>query len=292
MMGQLLKAKEPAERIARRIAVEAEHWKRKGCTPKIAAIMVEGDPASSYYAQAKKKTAERLGIAFELHTFQRDAEQSIVARTIESLNVDPAVHGIMLELPLPKQMNSRQLAALIAPVKDVDGLTLHNKLATAAGGAGLYAVTPQSCIALLKHYGYPLEGQHAVIVGRGETVGQPLFHLLLRENATVTVCHSRTPDLRSHIQRADLLFVAAGRAGLITPDMVHSDLVVVDAGINETPGGGIAGDVDPDVAKAVKAMSPTPGGVGALTTTMLFANVLKALELQSAQSVVKEEKQG
>ncbi|ASS76228.1 bifunctional 5,10-methylene-tetrahydrofolate dehydrogenase/5,10-methylene-tetrahydrofolate cyclohydrolase [Tumebacillus algifaecis] len=283
-MAQAFKGKPVADVIREQVGQDVEAWKTKGHAPKMAVLLVEGDPASFHYAQAKGKAAEKLGIDYELHTFPPDVTEAELLATIGQLNDDRTVHGIMLELPLPKHIDTKKATAAIAPFKDVDGLTPHNLLATVNGSAGLYPATPQACIALLKHYGHTLAGKHVVLVGRGETVGLPLIHLLLRENATVTVCHSRTPDIGAHIRQADIAFVAVGRKNLVTPDMVHPNLLLIDAGINETEDGGIVGDVAPEVIDHVAGMSPTPGGVGSVTTALLFSNLMQAMALQSHNS--------
>jgi methylenetetrahydrofolate dehydrogenase (NADP+)/methenyltetrahydrofolate cyclohydrolase len=280
IMAQELKGKAVADQIRTQVSAEVKAWKARGIAPKMVTLIVEGDPASLYYAEAKGRAAEKLGILYELRTFPSDVEESVLLAAIEELNEDTGVHGIMLELPLPKHISTARITAAIAPFKDVDGLTPANKLATVTGGKGLYPATPQACIALLKHYGHTLSGKHVALVGRGETVGLPLIHLLLRENATVTVCHSRTPDLSVHLKQADIAFVAVGRAGLITKEMVHDALLIIDAGINETADGSIVGDVAPEVGAVVAALSPTPGGVGTVTTAQLFANLMQAITLQ------------
>jgi methylenetetrahydrofolate dehydrogenase (NADP+)/methenyltetrahydrofolate cyclohydrolase len=164
----------------------------------------------------------------------------------------------------------------------VDGITPANRLALLTGAPGLVPATPQACIRLAKHYGCKLEGSNVTLIGRGQTVGMPLFHLLQREQATVTVCHSRTRDLKLHLAHADIAFAAAGTRGLITREMIHPDLVLIDAGMNELPDGTITGDVDSAAGEAAAAFTPTPGGVGTLTTALLFDNVWKAYELQQA----------
>lgn len=282
-MGQetlQLKGKPVAETIRSVVQANVATWVAKGTQPRIDTLLVAGDPASAYYAQSKAKAAAKLGIAFHLLEFPETVSQATLLETIRALNDNPAVHGIMVELPLPKQVDSDAVVGSIHPFKDVDGLTPANRLAVVTGGAGLYPATPLACIQLAKHYGYSLAGKNVTLVGRGRTVGLPLLHLLLRENATVTVCHSRTPDIGFHLQSADLAFVAVGRAGLVTKEMVHPRLVVVDAGINETSDGSIVGDVADDVLGSVAALSPTPGGVGIVTTAQLFANLLHAMELQ------------
>ncbi|GMX60519.1 tetrahydrofolate dehydrogenase/cyclohydrolase catalytic domain-containing protein [Paenibacillus elgii] len=279
-MAQLLKAKEAADQVYDRILKRTEEWKAAGCQPCMGVILVEGDPASLLYVRAKQKIAGRLGIAFQLKTFRPDVRESEVMSLIAEWNADPDVHGIMLELPLPKHWSQARIESAIAPQKDVDGVTPASKLATMTGAEGLYPATPQACIRLLRHYGYRLEGTNVALIGRGQTVGLPLFHMLQREQATVTVCHSRTPDLAFHLRHAEIAFAAAGQPGLVTREMVHPELVLIDAGINESADGSIAGDVSAGAAEAVKAVSPVPGGVGTLTTAILFENVLKALELQ------------
>ncbi|MNI28185.1 Bifunctional protein FolD protein [compost metagenome] len=279
-MTTLMKAKEVADQLYEVIKQRVEQLKLQGYHPHLATILVEGDPASAYYARAKQKIAEKLGVSFQLHLFEANVSEVEIIQLIHQLNADSKVHGIMLELPLPKHLASYRIEKVIAPEKDIDGVTPSNKLATVTGDTGLYPATPQACIKLLKHYGYSLEGKNVTLVGRGQTVGLPLFHLLQREQATVTLCHSRTPDLALHLRHAEIAFIAIGRPHLITRDMVHSRLVLIDAGINETTTGSITGDAAPEVADIVAAISPVPGGVGTLTTAVLYENLLKAIDLQ------------
>ncbi|WP_274653049.1 bifunctional 5,10-methylenetetrahydrofolate dehydrogenase/5,10-methenyltetrahydrofolate cyclohydrolase [Paenibacillus humicola] len=280
-MVDMLKAKPLADAAQSEVAAGAARWREKGVVPGVGALLVEGDPASAYYAGAKRKMAEKLGIRFELLAFNRGVTEEELLAEIRRLNEDGGVHGIMLELPLPKTVNPRRLAEAIDPLKDVDGIAPANVQACLTGEPGIYPATPQSCIRLLHGYGYSLQRADVVVVGRGETVGRPLVPMLLREQATVTVCHSRTKDLASHVRRADIAIAAAGVPNLITPEMTHPGLVLVDAGINEkADGGGITGDVAPEAAALAAAVSPVPGGVGTLTTVILFENVLRALELQ------------
>lgn len=279
-MTVILKAKAAADRVYTSIRAGVAERQAGGVRPCMATLLVEGDPASAYYAQAKRKVADKLGVDFQLHTFPSDVSEEEMFQRITQLNEDPAVHGIMLELPLPGHLSTTGIAGSIAPFKDVDGITPSNKWATVTGEAGLYPATPMACIRLLRHYGYALEGRNVTLVGRGQTVGLPLFHMLQREQATVTVCHSRTPDIASHLAHAEIGIVAVGRPKMITRSMVHAKLVLIDAGINETEDGNIVGDVDPEANRDVAAYSPVPGGVGTLTTAILFENLLKAMELQ------------
>ncbi|MDQ0190687.1 bifunctional 5,10-methylenetetrahydrofolate dehydrogenase/5,10-methenyltetrahydrofolate cyclohydrolase [Alicyclobacillus cycloheptanicus] len=279
-MTQLLSGQPLAAQMRRALLDDIAHWQALGHQPSVAAILVEGDAASACYARAKQRAAAKLGISFELVRLPADTSEQTLIRTIEDFNRDADVHAIMLELPLPGHMSTERVVESIAPEKDVDGLVAANRMANLTGARGLYPATPTACIRLVKHYGHTLSGKHAALIGFGKTVGMPLFHQLIRENATVTVCHAGTPDLRPHLAAADFAFVAVGKAGLITPDMVHPNLVIVDAGINETADHGVIGDVSPHVMGHVAALSPTPGGVGPVTTMQLFSNVMEAMNLQ------------
>lgn len=287
-MGMIMKAKEAADAVYNDIRKRVEGYASEGHRPCIATILVEGDLASAYYAKMKQKAADKLGVSFQLHAFGKDATEQEILELIAKLNADRDVHGIMLELPLPEHLSAAAIERAIAPLKDVDGVTPFNKLATITGERGIYPATPQACIRLLKHYGYSLAGKNVTLVGRGQTVGLPLFHMLQREQATVTVCHSRTPDLAFHLRHAEIAFAAVGRPNLITRDMVHPALVLVDAGINESDDGSIAGDIARDVADEVTAITPVPGGVGTLTTAILFENVLRALDYQLGEKETEQ----
>ncbi|KEO83934.1 bifunctional 5,10-methylenetetrahydrofolate dehydrogenase/5,10-methenyltetrahydrofolate cyclohydrolase [Tumebacillus flagellatus] len=282
-MTKPMKGKELADLIRQDILAQTDAWKARGIEPRMATVIVEGDPASLYYAEAKGRAADKLGIDYELHKLPAHVSEEFLLSVLDNLNKAPDVHGIMLELPLPKHLNKERIISAISPLKDVDGLTPTNLLAVVTGTPGLYPATPLACLALAKHYGYNVAGKHVALVGIGETVGKPLLHLLLREKATVTACHSKTPDLSVHLKQADLAFVAVGRANLIRPEMVHENLVLIDAGINETEDGSIVGDAQPEVLDHVAAMTPTPGGVGTVTTAQLFANLMTAMNLQASR---------
>jgi methylenetetrahydrofolate dehydrogenase (NADP+)/methenyltetrahydrofolate cyclohydrolase len=279
-MALELCGREVAEQIRVEVQRQAAAWQARGVTPRMVTLLVDGDAASAFYANAKRRAARRLGIELDVLRLPQHIEETELLRIVRELNEDWRIHGIMIELPLPTGIDSNRVIQAIAPSKDVDGLTPHNRMANLTGSMGIYPATPQACVRLAEHFGYRLAGRHAVLVGCGQTVGQPLLHLLLRKGATVTVCHAGTPDLRVHTRQADILFVAVGKAGLITPEMVHRDLWIVDAGINETPDHGVVGDVAPEVKGCVAALSPTPGGVGPVTTAQLFANLMRAMELQ------------
>jgi methylenetetrahydrofolate dehydrogenase (NADP+)/methenyltetrahydrofolate cyclohydrolase len=252
----------------------------KGVTAKLAAVLVGDDPGSVVYARAKEKACAGVGMAYELHHLPGSASESEVIHLLGNLNQDSTVHGILVEFPLPKHINKWRVLDVLSPVKDVDGMTAVNRGRLLAGEEGLFPATPQSCIEIMERYGVEIAGKHAVLVGRGETVGRPLILMLLRRNATITICHTKTADLPKHTRQADILIAAAGRAGLITGDMVKPGAVVVDAGINQTEKG-ICGDVDFESVKEVAGrITPVPGGVGILTTTLIMKNVLKAVALQ------------
>lgn len=279
-MAQLLDGKAVAKVLKEEIRVEIAQWKDKGVQPKLAVILVGDDPASVVYARSKQKVCEGIGMAFELFTMPGDTPEADILKRIDLLNKDKEVHGIMIELPLPKGVSKNNIMAAVRPDKDVDGVHPINRGYILSGQDGLFPATPLSCIELLLRSGVAIAGKHVVLVGRGETVGKPLVFLILKHDATVTICHSKTPDLGAFTRQADILIAAVGRAKMIKKDMVKPGAIVVDAGINEIPGG-ICGDVDFETVQEVAALiSPVPGGVGSLTTALVMRNVLKGIVLQ------------
>lgn len=280
-MAVLLDGKAISAQIKEEIKAEVEQFKAEGVNPKMAVVLVGNDPASVWYAQSKQKMATNLGFEFDLFTLGEDTPEAEVLTLIDKLNNDKDTHGIMVELPLPKHISKENVMKAVDPIKDVDGVHPINRGYILSGEEGLFPATPQSCIELMLRSGVEIAGKHAVIVGRGETVGKPLVFLILQKNATITVCHSRTPDLAYHTKQADILIAAVGKANMITADMIKPGAVVVDAGVNEIEGGGYCGDVDFEGAKEVAGMiSPVPGGVGSLTTTLILTNVLKGIKMQ------------
>lgn len=279
-MVELLDGKAISKIIKEEIKLEIAQWKEKGVEPKLAVILVGDDPASVIYAKSKQKAAEDMGMAFDLFSMPGDTPEAVVLDLIDRLNKDMEFHGIMIELPVPKHLSKEKIMAAVRPEKDVDGGHPINRGYILSGEEGLFPATPLSCIELLLRSGVEISGKHAVIVGRGETVGKPLLFLILKHNATVTICHSRTVDLGSFTRQADILISAVGKINIITKDMVKPGAVVVDAGINETAGR-ICGDVDFEKVKEIAGrISPVPGGVGALTTALIMRNVLKGITLQ------------
>lgn len=279
MAATIIDGKYIARVIREEVRGEVASLKERNVTPRMAVILVGDDPASVMYARAKERACKNSGIDFEMHRFEADADENEVIGKLGELADNPAVHGIMVELPLPRHMNKEKVMMAIDPDKDVDGINPINRGRMFTRKEGLFPVTPQSCIEILKRQGISLEGKNVCLIGRGDTVGKPLIFLLLNENATVTVCHTRTRDLARHTKAADIVVVAAGKAGLLTADMVREGSIVVDAGINEVDGKTV-GDVDfQGVSGVVGAITPVPGGVGSLTTALIQKNLLKAIKL-------------
>ena len=254
---------------------------RTGIQPTLAVILVGEDPASQIYVRNKKRAADEVGIASRDFLFPAGCSQAELVETIRKINTDPSIHGILLQLPLPKGLDENEAVNAIAPAKDADGLhpmSLGNLL---AGKPSMVPCTPGGCLEILDHYAIPIEGAEAVVVGRSRLVGKPLAQLLLGRNATVTMCHTRTRDLAAHCRRADILCVAAGRPRFITGDMVKEGAVVIDVGVNRLDTGKLAGDVDFESAsKRARAITPVPGGVGLMTVAMLMKNTLLATTRQ------------
>ncbi len=246
--------------------------------PGLAAILVGDDPASQVYVRNKIKACEKVGIRSIERRIAADASNEDIARVIEPLNADPEIDGILLQLPLPKHLNSDMLVQLIAPEKDVDGLNFVNVGSLVAGhDSGMIPCTPQGAMILIKSVMENLSGMNALVIGRSLLFGKPMAHLLLQENCTVTMAHSRTRDLPEVCTRADILVAAAGVAKLVKGDWIKPGAVVIDVGINRMESGKLCGDVDFDAAQGVAgAITPVPGGVGPMTITCLLANTIRA----------------
>jgi len=284
MAAELIDGKKVAAAIREEVKKEVASYREAGIAPRLAVLLVGDDPASVVYARSKEKACNNVGIDFELFTLPGTSGEDEVLALVRRLNDDPGVHGVMIELPLPKHISKQRVLEAVRPDKDVDGVHPVNRGYILSGADGLFPATPQSVIEIMVRSGIELQGKHAVLVGRGETVGKPLVFMMLNKNATVTVCHTKTRDLGYHTRQADILVAAVGRAKMITADMVRPGAVVVDAGINEVPGGGICGDVDFDAVREVAgAISPVPGGVGSLTTVLIQKNLLKAVRMQTGK---------
>ena len=276
-------AKKLRESIARHVEVLVEDHK---IMPGLAVVLVGDDPASAIYVSNKKKTAAVIGMRSFVHHLPQSTSQDEVLKLVQKLNKDEKVHGILVQLPLPKQIDADTVLKLIDPAKDVDGLHIENIGRLMSGMSGMVPCTPMGCIALIKSVEKNLTGLHAVVVGRSNLVGKPVAQLLLRENCTVTMCHSRTPQLSHVTRQADILVVAVGKEKLVKADWVKPGAIVIDVGINRLPDGSICGDVDfDDVAKVAGYITPVPGGVGPMTIACLFGNTVIAACRQNELTV-------
>ena len=252
---------------------------RAGVRPGLAAVHVGDDSASKIYLRNKVRACDEVGVYSEVHKLDAGCSQEALFTEVEKLNRNPALHGILLQLPLPGHFDAAQIAQSVAPHKDVDGLTWTSLGALVAGRPTFEPCTPAGVIVLLDGAGVVLDGRHAVVVGRSVIVGKPMALMLMARGATVTVCHSRTRDLGEQTRRADILVTAIGRPRFITRDMVKPGAAVIDGGINRLPDGKLAGDVDYAAVRDVAGcITPVPGGVGPMTVAMLIANTIRAAE--------------
>ena len=281
-MAQLIDGKKISGEIKDELREKMVEWVKQGNTPLcLAVIQVGNDPASSVYVRNKKRACAYVGLrsaVFELP--EETTERELIAR-VEELNKDPDVHGILVQLPLPAHIDEDRVIRAIDPRKDVDGFHPQSVGALSIGLPGFVSCTPAGIIQLLKRSGIAIEGKHCVIVGRSNIVGKPMAMLMLRENATVTVCHSKTADLPSITKQADILIVAMGKKQFITSEYVKEGAVVIDVGMHRDENNKLCGDVDfADVEPHCSAITPVPGGVGPMTIAMLMYNCVSAAELQ------------
>ncbi|MBF6354209.1 bifunctional 5,10-methylenetetrahydrofolate dehydrogenase/5,10-methenyltetrahydrofolate cyclohydrolase [Nocardia higoensis] len=274
-----LTGKELAAAINADTKQRAQALTAAGSGPRLALVVANDDPASAWYVNSLRKAAERLGIDCDRIDLGADASADRIRAELTERSADPAFDAIMLQTPLPAGVTLDDVSPAIAADKDVDGVSPLSLGLLAAGLDGFVPATSQAVVELLKHHRIALSGRHVAVVGRSNVVGKPLAQLLLAENATVTVCHSRTTDLPSITSAADIVVAAVGRAGLITGEHVRDGAVVVDVGTNESPDGGIVGDVDAaSVQGKAASLSPVPGGVGPVTTALLMRHVVEAAE--------------
>ncbi len=281
-MSRILDGKAVAQTVRAEVAARVRALRSRGVEPGLAVVLVGDDPASQVYVRNKDKAAAEAG--FAVRTVRRPADlgpEELLA-LVEELNRDRAVHGVLVQLPLPRGLAADPVLARLDPAKDVDGLTAHNVAALWRGEAGLVPCTPAGCIELLVRHGIELEGKRAVVIGRSQLVGKPLAALLLARNATVTLAHSRSRDLPSVAREAEILVAAVGRAKLVRASWVRPGAVVLDVGINRLEDGRLCGDVDfHEVLAVAGAITPVPGGVGPMTIAMLLANTARAAARQS-----------
>jgi len=279
MAARLIDGKALAASVRAQLVERVQSLTRAGQQPGLAVVLVGDDPASAVYVRNKVKACEEIGMRSWLDRLPADTAQQVLLDRIRELNRDPAVHGILVQLPLPKQIDADVVVAAIAFDKDVDGLHATNAGLTLMGRPHFRSCTPFGVMKMLEFAGIQLEGCHAVVLGRSNMVGKPMAMLLLAANATVTIAHSKTRDLASITRQADVLVAAVGRRNLVTADMVKPGAAVIDVGTNRTPEGKLAGDVDfGPVSEVAGWISPVPGGVGPMTITMLLANTVEAAE--------------
>lgn len=271
----LIDGKKTSQKIRERLKREITALKQKGIIPELAVLLVGNDPASKIYVNNKKKACEKIGIHSTEYILDENTPQKNILQLIKQLNTDPKVHGILVQLPLPKHVDTRTVLQAIDPTKDVDAFHDINAGKIIKGSANLTPCTPAGIIRLLKEYDIPISGKICTIVGRSNIVGKPLSMLMLQEDATVIMCHSKTKNLALLTKLADILVVAVGKEKMITSDMVKENAVVIDVGINHNQDGKICGDVDFDaVSQQASYITPVPGGVGPMTITMLLCNTI------------------
>jgi methylenetetrahydrofolate dehydrogenase (NADP+) / methenyltetrahydrofolate cyclohydrolase len=282
MSAQLIDGNALAKRIRADVSGRTEALRAKGVQPMLAIILVGEDPASQVYTKHKVNDSQQTGLAATLERFPTDLKEADLLARIDALNRDPSVHGILVQLPLPKHLDTHKVIESISPAKDVDGFHVANAGALLVGQPGFWPCTPYGCMKMLESIGYDLRGKNAVVIGRSNIVGKPMALMLLQKNATVTVCHSATVDLKSHTLRADVIVAAVGKRNMVTADMVKPGAVVIDVGMNRDDEGKLCGDVDfAGVSQVAGWITPVPGGVGPMTRAMLLVNTLEAAERAS-----------
>jgi methylenetetrahydrofolate dehydrogenase (NADP+)/methenyltetrahydrofolate cyclohydrolase len=257
----------------------ADALKARGITPGLAVLLVGENPASQVYVRNKVKACADAGLHSVLERYDADMTEAALLARIDALNKDPAIHGILVQLPVPKHIDANKVIEAIAPEKDVDGFHIASAGALMVGQPGFLPCTPYGCMKMLESIGYDLRGKHAVVIGRSNIVGKPMAMLLLQKNATVTICHSGTKDLKAMTLQADVIVAAVGKVNVLTADMVKPGAVVIDVGMNRNAEGKLCGDVDyAGVREVAGHITPVPGGVGPMTITMLLVNTLESAE--------------
>jgi len=253
--------------------------KARGITPGLAVVLVGDNPASQVYVRNKVKACADSGLHSVLERYGADMTEAALLARIDALNRDPSIHGILVQLPVPAHIDSNKVIEAISPAKDVDGFHIGSAGALMVGRPGFWPCTPYGCMKMLESIGYELRGKHAVVIGRSNIVGKPMALMLLQKNATVTICHSGTSDLKAMTLQADVIIAAVGKRNMLTADMVKPSAVVIDVGMNRDPQGKLCGDVDyAGVREVAGYITPVPGGVGPMTITMLLVNTLESAE--------------
>ena len=276
-MAEIINGKKLAKEIREDLKIKCEELKEKGIKPKLAVVMVGNDKASQVYVRNKSKVCDEIGIEFEEHLLEENIEQKVLIELLERLNKDNNVHGILLQSPIPAHLDINEAFRTIAPEKDVDGFNPVNVGKLCLNQDTFVSCTPYGIMKMFETYNIDLRGKNVTIIGRRNIVGKPLIQCCLNKNATVTVCHSKTKDLKQHTQNADIVIAAIGKSKFVTSDMIKQGAVVIDVGINRSDDGTLTGDVDyENVYNKASYITPVPGGVGPMTIAMLMNNVIKA----------------
>lgn len=279
MTAQLIDGNALSRQLRTQVSERVAALKAQGLTPGLAVVLVGDNPASQVYVRNKVKACEDTGMHSVLEKYDASLTEAELLARVDALNNDPTIHGILVQLPLPAHINAHKVIEAISPAKDVDGFHVASAGALMVGQPGFWPCTPYGCMKMLESIGYDLRGKHAVVIGRSNIVGKPMAMMLLQQDATVTVCHSRTADLKAQTLQADVIVAAVGKRNVLTADMVKPGAVVLDVGMNRNDEGKLCGDVDFDGVKEVAGyITPVPGGVGPMTITMLMVNTLESAE--------------
>ncbi len=283
MPAQLINGNLLSQQLRADVAKRAAELTSKGMQPGLAVVLVGEDPASQVYVRNKVKACQDAGLHSVMEKYDAEMSEEALLARIAALNADPSIHGILVQMPLPKHINPNRVIEAISTVKDVDGYSVLSAGEVMTGLPGFRPCTPYGCMKMIESTGVNLRGKHAVVIGRSNTVGKPMALLLLQANATVTICHSGTPDLGIYTRQADIVVAAVGRRNTLTGDMVKPGAIVIDVGINRDDAGKLCGDVDfASVQEVAGFLSPVPGGVGPMTITMLLVNTIEAAERRLA----------
>ena len=279
MTAQRIDGNALSQQLRASVAARATALRARGVTPGLAVVLVGDNPASQVYVRNKVKACHDSGIRSVLESYPASLSEAELLARVDALNQDSSIHGILVQLPLPAHMDAQKVIEAIAPAKDVDGFHVASAGALMVGQPGFWPCTPYGCMKMLESIGYDLSGKHAVVIGRSNIVGKPMALMLLQKNATVTVCHSATRNLKAMTLQADVVVAAVGKRNMLTADMVKPGAVVIDVGMNRDEQGKLCGDVDFDGVKEIASyITPVPGGVGPMTITMLLVNTLEAAE--------------
>ena len=279
MAAQLIDGNALSQLIRTQAGERVLQLQARGVKPGLAVVLVGDNPASQVYVRNKVKACEQVGIHSVMEKYDASLSQDELLARVQALNQDKHIHGILVQLPLPAHIDAQKVIEAIAPEKDVDGFHVASAGALMTGLPGYWPCTPHGCMKMLEHIGYKLRGKHAVVIGRSNIVGKPMAMMLLAQNATVTVCHSATTDLKHHTLQADVIVAAVGKRNVLTADMVKPGAVVLDVGMNRDDDGKLCGDVDFEGVRQVAShITPVPGGVGPMTITMLLVNTLASAE--------------